>query len=73
VDGKKENLKDINLDETKHIMMDEFFGDFSSFKEETKAEVRNFIKEKATVWMALSNVYNGTKRLPAEVDDEKKT
>ena len=53
-------------------MMDEFFGDFHSFQEETKAEVRNFIKEKTTVWIAMCNSYDGQKRLPAEVDDKEK-
>ena len=53
-------------------MMDEFFGDFCSFQEETKAEVRNFIKEKTTVWIAMCNYYDATKRLPAEVDDKEK-
>ena len=52
--------------------MDEFFGDFDSFQEETKAEVRNFIKEKTTVWIAMCNYYDATKRLPAEVDDKEK-
>ena len=53
-------------------MMDEFFGDFHSFQEETKAEVRNFIKEKTTVWIAMCNSYNPQTRLPAEVDDKEK-
>ena len=56
----------------KHIMMDEFFGDFDYFQEETKAEVRNFIKEKSTVWIAMCNFYTLTNKLPAEIDDNKK-
>ena len=40
-------------------MMDEFFGDFDSFQEETKAEVTNLIKEKTTVWIAMCNDYHG--------------
>ena len=53
-------------------MMDEFFGDFHSFQEKTKAEVRNFIKEKTTVWIAMCNSFDATKMLPAEVDDKEK-
>ena len=53
-------------------MMDEFFGDFESFQEETKAEVRNFIKGKTTVWIAMCNDYHGNKTLPADVDDKEK-
>ena len=53
-------------------MMDEFFGDFHSFQEETKAEVRNFIKGKTTVWIAMCNYYQAQNRLPAEVDDKEK-
>ena len=53
-------------------MMDEFFQDFDSLQEETKSEVKNFIKGKETVWIAMSNSYNSQTRLPAEVDDEKK-
>merc|ERR1719362_1727843 len=52
--------------------MDEFFQDFDSFQEETKAEVRNFIKDKTTVWIAMCNYYDGNKRLPTEVDDKEK-
>merc|ERR1719464_2401297 len=70
-DGKSDNLKDINLDGITHVMMDEFFGDFHSFQEETKAEVRNFIKEKTTVWIAMCNSYYQNE-LPAEVDDKEK-
>jgi hypothetical protein len=40
-------------------MMDEFFGDFDSFQEETKGEVTNLIKEKTTVWIAMCNDYHG--------------
>ena len=53
-------------------MMDEFFGDFDSFQEETKAEVTNLIKEKTTVWIAMCNDYHGNKTLPADVDDKEK-
>ena len=62
---------DINPDGITHIMMDEFFEDFDSFQEETKAEVRNFIKGKTTVWIAMCNSYYYNK-LPAEVDDKEK-
>ena len=53
-------------------MMDEFFGDYNYFQEETKEEVQNFIKGKTTVWIAMCNFYNSTKRLPADVDDKEK-
>merc|ERR1719362_1886261 len=52
--------------------MDEFFQDFDSFQEETKAEVRSFIKEKTTVWIAMCNFYDPQNELPAEVDDKEK-
>ena len=63
---------EINIGGIKHIMMDEFFGDFDCLQEQTKTEVRNFIKEKATVWIAMSNYYDSSKRLSANVDEEKK-
>merc|ERR1711971_1418858 len=72
VNGKTDNLKDINLAGITHVMMDEFFWDFHSFQEETKAEVRNFIKEMTTVWIAMCNSYQPQNRLPAEVDDKEK-
>ena len=53
-------------------MIDEFFGDFDSFQEETKAEVTNLIKEKTTVWIAMCNDYHGNKILPADVDNKEK-
>ena len=53
-------------------MMDEFFGDFDHFQEETKAEVKNFIKGKTTVWIAMCNTYGSATRIPAEVDDKEK-
>ena len=61
---------DINHVGVKHIMLDEFFGDFDSFKEETKEEVRNFISDKETVWVAMSHNYYGYKKLPVDVDLE---
>ena len=61
----------INPEGAKHVMIDEFFGDFDSFTEGTQEEFRKFISDKTTVWMALSNSYFGnTKKLPTNVDIE---
>ena len=49
-------------------MMDEFFGDYDSFKEETKEEVKQFILDKKTVWIAMSNNYGNAQMIPSDVD-----
>ena len=50
--------------------MDEFFGDFDSFADNTKDEVKQFISGKKTVWISLCNIYGYDARLPKNVDLE---
>ena len=69
-DGANKNFKSLDHQGIKHVMIDEFFGDYSSFDEETKNEFHSFISDKQTVWMALSNSYNVQTRLDNNVDIE---
>ena len=62
---------DFNHEGIKHIFIDEFFEDFHAFEEQSKEEVKQFIADKQTAWVALSNSYfGGAKRLAADVDIE---
>ena len=52
--------------------MDEFFQDFNSFQDQTKVEIISFIMTMTTVWIAMCNLYDDSKRLPANVDNKEK-
>ena len=69
-DGRSDNLENIETEGIKHVMVDEFFGDFGSLSKESRDEFNAFISDKETVWISLSNTYKFGNNFPEGVDLE---
>ena len=69
-DGRSDNLKGIEVEDIKHVMVDEFFGDFGSLSKESIDEFNAFISDKKTVWISLSNTFKYGNKFPDDVDLE---
>ena len=69
VDGEDNGL--LNLTKNyPHMMIDELFGNSPGLSERSKTEIKSMVCSKTTVWMAISNSYNGIGNEMSERPDE---
>ena len=65
-DGEDNKLKEVG-NGYDHVMCDEMFGDIKMLTSKSQRELKDFFSSKESVWMALSNTYNGDSTIDGSV------